>query len=109
MAVNQVAMQAYQRAAQFKNQFNEQVAQRTTSEQKQQGNGFVDAISGSLKKVNDSKQEANAMIESFASGKTQNVHELMISMQKASVAMNMTTAVRSKVMQAYKKIMQMHV
>jgi flagellar hook-basal body complex protein FliE len=62
-----------------------------------------------LKSVNDRKLETNEMIKSFASGKTQNVHELMISMQKASVAMSMTTAVRSKVMAAYKEVMSMSV
>ena len=44
------------------------------------------------------------MIDAFASGQTQNVHELMISMQKAGLAMNMTTAVRTKVMEAYKEL-----
>ncbi len=44
------------------------------------------------------------MITSFASGETQNVHELMISMQKASVAMNLTSAVRNKVIEAYKEM-----
>jgi flagellar hook-basal body complex protein FliE len=47
------------------------------------------------------------MIDEFASGKSQNVHELMISMQKAGMAMQLTGAVRSKVMASYKELMQM--
>ncbi|MFW5734480.1 MAG: flagellar hook-basal body complex protein FliE, partial [Oceanidesulfovibrio sp.] len=39
-------------------------------------------------------------------GEKQNVHELMISLQKASVAMSLTSAVRGKVMEAYKEIMR---
>jgi Flagellar hook-basal body protein len=48
--------------------------------------------------------EKNAMIASFASGETPNVHELMISLQKASLAMKMTSAVRNKVLEAYKEL-----
>ncbi len=44
------------------------------------------------------------MITSFASGETQNVHELMISMQKASLAVNLTSAVRNKVLEAYREL-----
>ena len=65
---------------------------------------FESTLRSSLGKVNELQKEKSAMIESFASGETQNVHELMISMQKASVAMNMTAAVRNKVMEAYKEL-----
>ncbi|MFW5836729.1 MAG: flagellar hook-basal body complex protein FliE [Desulfovibrionaceae bacterium] len=108
MAVNNIALQAYQRAAQFKNQFNEAKTEKASGHQ-DQARSFTSTIKDSLKNVNESKLEAKSMIESFASGKTQNVHELMITMQKASVAMSMTGAVRSKVMQAYKEIMNMPV
>lgn len=64
-------------------------------------------VTDSLKKVNDLQAEKNMMIEEFASGRTQNVHELMISLQKAGLAMRMTSAVRNKVMQAYRELAQM--
>ena len=63
----------------------------------------------SLAQVNDMQLEKKAMIESFAAGETQNVHELMIHIQKAGVAMSMTSAVRSKVMQAYQEVMRMQI
>ena len=44
------------------------------------------------------------MIQSFASGETQNVHELMITMQKAGLAVNLTAAVRNKVLEAYREL-----
>ena len=53
------------------------------------------------------QQEKNQMIQSFASGENQNVHELMISMQKAGLAMNLTAAVRNKVMEAYRELSRM--
>ncbi|CAK7041091.1 MAG: Flagellar hook-basal body complex protein FliE [Desulfovibrio sp.] len=68
---------------------------------------FAGALKDSLAQVNDLQQEKKAMITSFASGETQNVHELMISLQKASLAMNMTTAVRNKAIEAYKELARM--
>lgn len=65
---------------------------------------FAATLKDSLTKVNDLQQEKKAMITSFASGETQNVHELMISLQKAGLAMNMTAAVRNKALEAYKEL-----
>ncbi len=67
-------------------------------------NNFSEVLQSSIGKVNDLQTERSSMINSFASGETQNVHELMIAMQKASVAMNMTAAVRNKVIEAYKEL-----
>ncbi len=69
-----------------------------------QGQSFGDMVTDSLTNVNDLQKHKNEMIVSFASGETQNVHELMISMQKASVAMSMTSAVRNKMIEAYKEM-----
>ena len=68
---------------------------------------FADTLKNSLSKVNDLQQERNAMVTSFASGEQQNVHELMISLQKAGLAMNMTTAVRNKALEIYKELAKM--
>ncbi len=65
---------------------------------------FGDMITESLYEVNDLQKQKNDMIVSFASGETQNIHELMISMQKASVAISMTSAIRNKAIEAYKEM-----
>ena len=69
-----------------------------------QENPFSETLKSSLNSVNDMQAQKNQMIESFASGETQNVHELMISLQKAGLAVNMTSAVRNKVLEAYKEL-----
>lgn len=68
---------------------------------------FGETIKDSLTKVNEMQGEKKAMIESFAAGEKTNVHELMITMQKAGLAMNMTSAVRGKIISAYQEIMRM--
>lgn len=46
---------------------------------------------------------------SFALGETESTHDLMIALQKASTALQYTVAIRNKVMDAYKEIMQMQI
>ncbi|MDD4731895.1 MAG: flagellar hook-basal body complex protein FliE [Desulfovibrio sp.] len=103
--IKNVAMQAYRNAMQDAQELSRQV--RSTTEKKEPVEGFGETLSQSLGKVNQMQGEKSLMIEEFASGKTQNVHELMITMQKASVAMQMTSAVRGKIISAYQEIMRM--
>ena len=102
------ALKAYQSALQKVRQADEQIKGQGLASQEEQNSGFADIIKDSVAKVNNMELNKEEMIKSFASGETQNVHELMIGLQKASLAMSMTSAVRNKVMQAYKEVMQMH-
>lgn len=43
----------------------------------------------------------------WALGETQNTHDLTIALQKASTALQYTVAIRDKVMESYKELMQM--
>jgi len=106
MTIKNVAMQAYSNALQTQKQF-EKKFDKTMDMGKTQPNSFSETLTDSLKGVNDLQSQKKAMIEDFASGKSNNVHELMISMQKASVAMTMTSTVRSKVMAAYQEVLKM--
>ncbi|WP_027721480.1 flagellar hook-basal body complex protein FliE [Maridesulfovibrio zosterae] len=106
MAIKNVAMQAYTNALQTQKNF-EKKFDKTMEMNKPQGNSFSETLTSSLKTVNDMETEKKSMIADFASGKNQNVHELMISMQKANIAMTMTSTVRSKVMTAYQEMLKM--
>ncbi len=68
---------------------------------------FLDTVKDSLKEVNDLQIKKEELIKEFAAGKNQNIHELMIAIQKASIAVKLTTAVRNKVLEAYKQMMNM--
>ena len=107
MVIKSVAISAYQDAMQTRGRdIRDTVATRLNKPLKSD-HGFGDTLKASLKNVNDLQAEKKMLIEEFATGKSQNVHELMITMQKAGMAMQMTGAVRSKIMQSYKEIMQM--
>lgn len=45
----------------------------------------------------------------WALGETENTHDLAISLMKASTALQYTVAIRDKLLEAYKEIMQMQI
>ena len=70
---------------------------------------FTDLLKESLSKVNALQQESDDLAESFAIGETDNIHEVMIASQKAEFALQLATAIRSKIMDAYTEIMRMQI
>ena len=102
MAISPLALKAYTNAIQASKNID---VQKSKKEQKTY-DSFTDTLKKSLQKVNDLQEQRNEMIESFAAGEKQNVHELMITLQKAGLAMQMTAAVRNKVLEAYKELMR---
>ena len=107
MAIQAIGMKAYTQAlnnfTQAEKTFSSQAANHIKAPEAPQ-TSFSDTLNSSLSKVNNFQSEKNAMVTAFATGENQNVHELMISLQKASVAMKMTSAVRNKVLEAYKEL-----
>lgn len=107
MVVKSVAINAYQDAMGTRAKSVNNTVSKALKKPQAPVKGFNETLTESLKDVNDLQTEKNLMIEEFASGKNMNVHELMITMKKAGLAMEMTGAVRSKLMQSYQEIMRM--
>ena len=77
-----------------------------TSENK---TSFADVINDALNRVNDLQVQSSNMTDDFLTGKSDNIHSVMIAGSKADLALQMTLQVRNKVMDAYKEIMNMQV
>lgn len=105
MAIPPIALSAYQNAMGQSQGVASKVS-RSLAKPAAPAEGFGQTLTDSIKRVNDMQMQKNDMIESFASGKTENVHELMINLQKASTTMQMTTAVRGKVLEAYRELVK---
>ncbi|MBT8764281.1 flagellar hook-basal body complex protein FliE [Desulfohalobiaceae bacterium Ax17] len=103
MAISPLALKAYTNALQA----GKTVDVQKSRDDKNVHDSFTDSLKKSLKKVNELQEEKGEMIKAFAAGENQNVHELMITLQKAGLAMQMTSAVRNKVLEAYKELMRM--
>ena len=103
MAIQAIGLKAYSNAlANFAKA--EQATKAAGTVKTEAATPFADTLKTSLNKVNEMQKEKTAMITSFASGENQNVHELMITLQKAGLAMSMTAAMRNKVMEAYREL-----
>lgn len=101
-----LALAAYKNAM-AQREANETKVSHAMTQPEAPAEGFGEMLTNSLKKVNDMQNSKNDMVQAFAAGKTENVHELMINLQKASMAMQMTTAVRGKLLEAYKELVKM--
>lgn len=62
-----------------------------------------------IKTTNSYLSDAENAEISFALGETDSTHDLMIALEKASTALQYTVAIRDKVMEAYKSIMQIQI
>lgn len=71
---------------------------------------FADVLKNSIDKVNQVQQQGDQMAEKLASGDTsQNLHEVMIALQTASVSFQEMVQVRNKIVSAYQDVMNMQV
>ncbi len=62
-----------------------------------------------IKEVNASQNESAALKDAFMTGQNVELHELMISMERAGIAMELTLQVRNKLLDAYQEIARMQV
>ena len=73
---------------------------------------FDDALSGAMKMLKETNGYWNKVSEEevrFELGEAVNTHDLQIAQEKANVALQYTIAVRDKVLQAYRELMNMQI
>lgn len=64
---------------------------------------------GMVGETNDYQNDAESAEIQFALGESTNTHDLQIAQEKANVALQYTVAVRDKLLEAYKEIMNMQI
>lgn len=69
----------------------------------------LDAAVNMLTETNDLENDAEAAQMEFALGLADNPHDMQIAAKKALTAIQYTTAVRDKMLEAYKEIMNMQI
>ncbi len=88
---------------------NGKIDQKFAKADQKSGAGFKDTFNNYVSEVNDLQVKAGESIENFATGKVENVHEVMIAMSKAEVSFKFMMETRNKLVDAYKEIMRMQV
>ena len=71
--------------------------------------GFGDTIATALEAVSESEFAADAIAESVATGGDAAVQQLMVSMTKAQLNVDLLVQVRNRAVEAYQEIMRMQV
>lgn len=71
--------------------------------------GFKSMLSEALAKVNDDLIGAEELTQDFALGKNVELHQVVIAMEQASLALQLTIQVRNKIIEAYQEVSRMQV
>ena len=70
---------------------------------------FSELLADQIMDVNNLQKEADSAIQKLVSGKSKNIHETMLAVEKAEIAFKTMNQVRNKVIEAYKEVMRMQV
>ncbi len=68
---------------------------------------FADVLKGFLEDVNRLQREADVLTTQLALGQVEDLHQVTIATEKAYLALQLTTAIRNKVVEAYQEISRM--
>ncbi|MEX2601691.1 MAG: flagellar hook-basal body complex protein FliE [Balneolaceae bacterium] len=77
--------------------------------QREGGESFSELVSRAVNGVDETMKESEQTTQDFVAGKTENVHDVMISMQRAQMSFQMMVEVRNKVIDTYHEISRMQI
>ncbi len=70
---------------------------------------FSDILKDSVEKVNLYQTQADTAIKEMVAGRTKNIHETMLTIERADTSLKLMMQVRNKILDAYREIMRMQV
>lgn len=70
---------------------------------------FKNIFNEAIQKVDHLSKESEVLTNKLMTGQVQDIHQVMIAGQKASIALQLTVQVRNKVIESYQEIMRMQV
>ena len=86
----------------------EESSKASKTENRDFGSVFQSAL-GMVDETNELQNSAESAEIQFSLGESTNTHDLQIAQEKANVALQYTVAVRDKVLEAYREIMNMQI
>lgn len=77
----------------------------------QQGQGpeFVDLLKGAIEQVNGIQHESMVLQDAVARGESMNIHQAVITGEKAGLSFQLMMQVRNKLLDAYQEVLRMQV
>lgn len=73
------------------------------------GTSFGQLLEKSINQVNQDQAQADRAVKEMVAGRNKNIHETMLTLERADTSLKMMMQVRNKVLEAYKEIMKMQV
>jgi len=70
---------------------------------------FSDILNKSVDQVNEYQLQADHATKELIAGRTKNIHETMLTVERADMALKLMVQVRNKILDAYREIMRMQV
>jgi flagellar hook-basal body complex protein FliE len=71
------------------------------------GGSFLGSLKDAIAQVNEVQLDASQAVDKFVSGESENVHQMMMALQKADVSFQLMMQVRNKLVSAYEDIQRM--
>ncbi|MEK7691821.1 MAG: flagellar hook-basal body complex protein FliE [Bdellovibrionota bacterium] len=70
---------------------------------------FSEMLGQSLSQVNEHQYQADLAMRELAAGRTKNIHETMLAVERADASIKLMMQVRNKILESYREIMRMQV
>ncbi len=80
---------------------------KTATDPSAAGPSFGEMLQSALGQVSTLQTHAGQMATAFAQGKTGDIHSVMIASEQATLALQLTTQIRNKAVDAYQEVMRM--
>lgn len=90
-------------------QIQQLLGQRPQINPQENADDFGSLLMDAIKEVNKAQADSRQMQQDFMAGRQVDIHDLMIAMEKAGIAMELTMQVRNKMLEAYQEISRMQV
>lgn len=70
---------------------------------------FADVLSNAINSVDETMKTSDQQVQDFIAGESNNVHDVMISMQRAQMSFKMMVEIRNKAIETYQEISRMQI
>ena len=70
---------------------------------------FADTLKDAVGQVNTLQKQADVKAQDLATGKTDNIQDVLMASEKADIALRLMVNVRNKIIDAYNEVMKMQV
>ncbi len=74
-----------------------------------EGESFSDMVQDAIEDVDEAQKNADQKVEDVVMGRSDNIHETMIAMEKAQLSFQLMVEVRNKAIETYQELSRMQI